>query len=306
MSFKEKCPHAEEGGCPFANKEKGEGCPYAKEKGEGCPYKEDCPHANKEGKEGCPFAKKEGEEGCPFAKAEESGCPYAKEGEEGCPFAKEGSGCPYAKEGSGCPYSKDHGLRAKKEYTLYYFDMKGRAELTRNLFKIAKVEFQDIRLDSTKFEEMKEQGLFAYGQVPALKIKKGDKETIIPQSRAIERYLARKFKLDGKTSMDKLLVDAVVEGVVDTRLRLSQTVYIATEAEKASFVEQTYPKFLAGFEKLIKGPFVLGNEFSYADLAIHDLVVNARDRGFASFDVSKYSPKTAALVDSVEVILTLE
>jgi len=142
------------------------------------------------------------------------------------------------------------------------------------------------------------------------KSKKGDKETIVPQSRAIERYLARKFKLYGKSSMDKLLVDAVVEGVVDTRLQLSKTVYSATDEEKAAasktFVEQTYPKFLSGFEKLIKGPFVLGTEFSYADLAVHDLVVNAKDRGFASFDVSKYSPKTAALVDSVEVILTLE
>jgi len=287
---------ADSSACSSVKKESsGCGCSGKEDAKQECPYKKD-------GKQECPY-KKDGKHECPYKKDGKHECPYKEDAKHECPYKKDGKHeCPYKEDAKHeCPY------KSKKEYSLYYFDIKGRAEVSRNLFKVAGIKFEDIRLDAEKFKELKQQGVFSYGQVPALKIKTKDEEFIVSQSRAIERYLAREFKLYGKTSIESLLVDVAVEGAIDARTFWAKAAF-GTEEEKVAnaklFREEKFEQFLKGWEKLIKGPFVLGDEFSYADLAIYDLIQVTKERGFADFDIEKHSLKTAKLVDSVNAVLT--
>eukprot|EP00463_Aulacantha_scolymantha_P002656 TRINITY_DN33_c0_g1_i16.p1 TRINITY_DN33_c0_g1~~TRINITY_DN33_c0_g1_i16.p1 ORF type:complete len:189 (+),score=29.74 TRINITY_DN33_c0_g1_i16:166-732(+) len=57
-----------------------------------------------------------------------------------------------------------------KGMELVYFDAKGRAESIRIALHFAGIEFRDVRLDRETFGKMKKNGLFPFGQVPALLI----------------------------------------------------------------------------------------------------------------------------------------
>lgn len=99
-------------------------------------------------------------------------------------------------------------------YRLHYFNWRGRAELARYLFAIAEQEYEDVRFDRvTEWPLIKPT--MPFGQVPVLEIKEGDKSTFISQSIAIARFLARKFKLDGNSELEKAQVDMVAEQLTD-------------------------------------------------------------------------------------------
>jgi glutaredoxin len=51
---------------------------------------------------------------------------------------------------------------------LYYFDAHGKGDAIRALLHIAKVEFEDVRLDKEGFEKLKAEGKFEFNQVPVV------------------------------------------------------------------------------------------------------------------------------------------
>ena len=75
-------------------------------------------------------------------------------------------------------------------YKLTYFNNKGRAEPTRLMFARAKQIFVDERLNDEEFAAIKHNGA-PQGKLPFLIFN----DKVIPQSRAIERFVARKFGL---------------------------------------------------------------------------------------------------------------
>ena len=50
------------------------------------------------------------------------------------------------------------------KYKLYYFDARGRAELSRMLFALANVDYEDIRVDSDEWVNLKQE--MPFGQLP--------------------------------------------------------------------------------------------------------------------------------------------
>ena len=98
-------------------------------------------------------------------------------------------------------------------YRLHYFNMRGRGELARILFAIGGQEYEDVRIERDQWPNLKAS--MPFGQIPVLEVKEGDKSTFISQSFAIARFLARKFKLDGQSDLEKAQVDMVVEQLVD-------------------------------------------------------------------------------------------
>ena len=71
------------------------------------------------------------------------------------------------------------------EYKLYYFDLRGRAEIIRLLFAAAGKKYQDIRFKREQWPEYKQKAPF--GQAPYIEIIEGGKTLTMAQSIAISR-----------------------------------------------------------------------------------------------------------------------
>ena len=129
---------------------------------------------------------------------------------------------------------------------LIYFDGQGRAEVSRWIFLLSGVEYEDVRiqysdwstLKSSKFFripnlaiELYNQSLlsflseaiiitqsfiyfaaFRFGKLPVLEY---DGKTIA-QSRAIARFLGRKYGLAGKTEIEEAEADMIVDYIAET------------------------------------------------------------------------------------------
>ncbi len=81
-------------------------------------------------------------------------------------------------------------------YTLNYFNGRGRAELTRLVFAAAGVKYTDNRVSDWPATK----GDAPLGQLPYLEVD-GLK---LPQSISIARYVAREHGLGGKSSLEQV------------------------------------------------------------------------------------------------------
>ncbi|GMS85713.1 hypothetical protein PENTCL1PPCAC_7888, partial [Pristionchus entomophagus] len=158
----------------------------------------------------------------------------------------------------------------KNALKLYYFAIRGRAEPIRMMLIDNGIEYENITFpkDEKWFETSKK--LFAFGQVPALK--EGEME--IPQSSAIIRHLARKFKLDGDTEEEKVFVDFFSEGIKDIHEKYTHLIYRNYDL-KDEFLATIYPAEWAKVESLLKKhangeKLVLGDKISYADYLLFE------------------------------------
>jgi len=95
------------------------------------------------------------------------------------------------------------------QYKLTYFNLRGRGELIRLLFAYAGQEYEDFRFEIAEWPEYKEK--MPFKQVPVLEVD-GVKLT---QSHSIARYLARTFKIAGKTDLEEAQADEYVDIIYD-------------------------------------------------------------------------------------------
>jgi len=175
-------------------------------------------------------------------------------------------------------------------YTLAYFDARGVAEVIRFIFAAAKQEYEDRRFSLTfgtpgdfstiirpEFDEAKASGLLdpSCGKAPCLLI---DGVPSLGQSKAIERYLARKFELMGSTDEEAAIIDALCENVRDIK-----DAYNAAkrkpdgekDAAIKAFFEETLVKWCKDTEKSLPPPqsdFLVGSKISLADLCWYNFV----------------------------------
>uniref|UniRef100_H2ZLT1 glutathione transferase n=1 Tax=Ciona savignyi TaxID=51511 RepID=H2ZLT1_CIOSA len=193
-------------------------------------------------------------------------------------------------------------------YKLYYFPLKGRAEVIRLLFAQAGVELEDIRINFEEWPARKHE--MPFGQMPVLEVD-GKK---ICQSAAIGRYVAREFNLGGKDSFSAAKSDEFSDAVMDIMMKLPWT---EKDEEKkkvlmATALNETIPPMLATLEGLLEGDFYAG-EFTVGDIVLassadHLLSLKPdildptpklkalKERVFAMPNIAKYlatRPKTA-------------
>jgi hypothetical protein len=114
-----------------------------------------------------------------------------------------------------------------KSYRLSYFNSRGLAEVTRYLFVLKDVPFEDKRYSfyeaarsdgrawvSPDFEADKAAGRFPFGRLPLLEVEMEDGHVVgIAQSRSIERYVARKLGLMGSNDEEMAIVDMICDQV---------------------------------------------------------------------------------------------
>ena len=100
-------------------------------------------------------------------------------------------------------------LEEMSTYKLYYFNGRGRAEVSRLVFVVAGQEYEDIRYEGDQWPAHKSE--MPLGQMPVLEVD-GIK---IPQSAAIVRFLAKQFNLAGRDHLEQAKVDAVGDTIND-------------------------------------------------------------------------------------------
>jgi glutathione S-transferase len=154
-------------------------------------------------------------------------------------------------------------------YKLYYFNGRGRAEVSRLIFAVAGQKYEDVRYEREEWPAHKSET--PLGQIPVLEVD-GVK---LPQSFSIARFLAKQFNLAGKDNFEQAKVDAVVDtindlvtGFVPSRIEQDETK--KQELTKKYFTEDL-PKHLQNLETLAKlysngGEFFVGNQLTWADL----------------------------------------
>ena len=91
------------------------------------------------------------------------------------------------------------------EYKYYYFDFRGLGELVRLVFAATGQKFEDVRIPREKWPEWKHKTPF--GKLPYLEVIDGSNSFTLSQSKAISRFLAKKFGLAGKNEKESAIID---------------------------------------------------------------------------------------------------
>lgn len=189
---------------------------------------------------------------------------------------------------------------------LNYFNGRGLAETSRLILAVAGKKYEDFRypleiidwktynMVRKEFDEDKASGKLwrSMGKLPFLEVD----GQVISQSKSIERYLARRFKLMGDTNEEGALIDSYCEYIRDFKTAY-QTVRKAENKEEAmeKWFGETLPEKLSSFEKILyentdfqntssqiksvleETRFSVGDKLSLADIVIYSFLVDFFD-----------------------------
>ncbi|XP_055338396.1 probable glutathione S-transferase 5 [Paramacrobiotus metropolitanus] len=160
------------------------------------------------------------------------------------------------------------------KYTLHYFNLRARGEISRWIFKYAGQEFEDKRYEFSEWPAQKPNA--PDGTLPWLEVD-GKK---LSQSMAIARYLARTFKLAGQNAWEEAEVDALVDFGIDAAKDYGTWIsaFLAKDTKKADEIKTKYfgeglPKYLDGFQRKLAANkdgqgFFVGDKPTWGDFAI--------------------------------------
>jgi len=145
--------------------------------------------------------------------------------------------------------------------------------MSRLIFAHAGVEYEDVRVNKKDWPKLKPK--MPFNQLPVLEID----GKILPQSKAIARYLARQYGLVGKTDIDAAFCDAYVDGLDDVANNMS-ALHDEKDKDKrkkllSEFQETSLKPFLTRYERFLtdngSGYFV-GKQLTWADLTIYTFI----------------------------------
>jgi glutathione S-transferase len=204
-------------------------------------------------------------------------------------------------------------MSTQQKPKLTYFNGRGAAEFLRLIFAAAGVDFEDYRFPTNHdnaenpsrandaFMEYKKSGGSITGQVPHLEID----GLHLDQSKAIARYLAKKYQLNGKDATEEVFIDMVGETLADLQIKYSTFNYEKDAERKAAglkaFWDESLPKWGAMLERFLDlnktgSGFFVGDKLSWADLFAFDLWSKASE---ANAEATKPFAKLAAHTEKI-------
>jgi len=155
---------------------------------------------------------------------------------------------------------------------LTYFDLRVKGEPCRLLLAYAGLKYTDERItcpwdDSAKWDTLKPTT--RWGQMPCLTWN----GTVVCQSMAICRFLARECGLAGKTSLESAQVDEIIDVVQDALNAIYSAWYTARDQKNnnslVALTQKSIPNTLGMLEKCLNergGQFMVGNSYTWADI----------------------------------------
>ena len=196
---------------------------------------------------------------------------------------------------------------------LVYFNLRGLAETSRLLFAINHQEYEDFRYpikvndwkthdivkDEFDLDKKNQLLLKSLNKVPFLT----DDGNVICQSKAIERYIARKYNMMGSNLIQGAHIDSICECVRDFK-DIYQRVRKTPEDEKESamkvwFTETLVEKLLLLENILGSDGFSVGNSMSLADVVLYSFITQFFDNKKAALAVISTTPKIQKIIDNV-------
>lgn len=170
---------------------------------------------------------------------------------------------------------------APTKATLYYFPLRGRAEVIKLALAAKNVDFDVQPVDYAAMKS--DLKAYHFGQCPRY----ADAEADICQSNAILRHIGRKYNMYGASLGEAALVDEFLDGVESLRCKYLELIYqkqLSPEG-KAEYIKAhvamesaaernggAHFVYLAGILAANSGQYVVGSDLTIADLALFDIV----------------------------------
>merc|ERR1712018_760574 len=152
---------------------------------------------------------------------------------------------------------------------LTYFNVRGRAEVSRLMLAHKGVDYEDCRITGEQWKELKPKTPF--GGMPLLEYNGLE----LAQSKAVARFLARELNLAGKTRWEEAQVDMVVDCIADLFADQVKMFFEKDEKRKAEWMErmqkEIVPTAMANLEAILAkngGKHVVGNDVTWADFEV--------------------------------------
>jgi len=194
-------------------------------------------------------------------------------------------------------------------YKFIYFDGRGAGERVRWLFKIAKVDFEDVRYSFDEMKKAQAEGKFvvALDKLPILEVD----GVQIPQSKAMERFLAKQVGLMGANPMEEAQIDALCEHQRDLRDVYKKADDMPKGEEQTKKYEEALndlmPKFVGKVEAALtgRGPYLAGDKLTLADVAWAQFLCDYLDGGGwdgekdAVTNILSKNPRMKSAIDGV-------
>jgi len=174
-------------------------------------------------------------------------------------------------------------------YKLVYFDIRGRAEISRLVLAQAGQDYEDRRYHFPPGADWfgADKEVAPYQQLPYLKVDEGKPGAFtVSQSLSIARYLARRHDLMGATVDEEAKIDTLFMGINDAVELVGQIFWSKEKEEVAAELRSKLVKKLEvldyEIEKLLEkaGPLV-GGAVSLADLYLFTLADQLKGSGYA-------------------------
>lgn len=196
---------------------------------------------------------------------------------------------------------------------LSYFNVRGLAETSRILLAVGGEEYEDFRYPLTvvdmatyqmtkdEFDKDKADGKLvgSMNKVPFLEV---DGVTI-PQSKTIERFLARRFNMMGDNDLQSAQIDAICECVRDIK-DMYQKVRGLPEDEKSVgmnkwFTETLIERLTLLENQLGEDGYSVGGRQSLSDVVLYSFITQFFDNKEASYNATLATPRLRRIVDGV-------
>jgi len=160
---------------------------------------------------------------------------------------------------------------------LHYFKGRGRAETTRWMLAVNRIDFANVALASAnELAALRATGKLPFDQLPLLEIDGLN----LSQSTAMIRYLARRGDLYGDSDDDRLWCDMVAGASADFAETAMQAAFQPTAAVAEANLRKAFAKFGPRFEARLTangGRHIAGSRLSFADVVLTEALTSYRE-----------------------------